>query len=133
MAMFTFWRIEGNDRLCYTILNYYHQPRNTVHMKRYHRRRRSRRRRSSLSASNWGPILALSGTVLGIIAVIALVIFVGLPKLLPLIGISYRAPFSPTPTPAPTPAPTPTPNPMELFDANLSLTEGRLSGFCRYF
>lgn len=92
-------------------------------MKRYHRRRRSRRRRSSLSASNWGPILALSGTVLGIIAVIALVIFVGLPKLLPLIGISYRAPFSPTPTPAPTPAPTATPNPMELFDANAAETE----------
>ena len=67
--------------------------------------------------------MALSGTVLGIIAVIALVIFVGLPKLLPLIGISYRAPFSPTPTPAPTPAPTPTPNPMELFDANAAETE----------
>ena len=36
-------------------------------MKRYSRRnrRRIRRRRSSLSASNWGPVLALTGTVLG--------------------------------------------------------------------
>ena len=86
-------------------------------MKRYSRRnrRRIRRRRSSLSASNWGPVLALTGTVLGVLAVIALVVFVALPKLLPLIGVEYRAPFAPTPTPAPTPVPTPTPHPMSYF------------------
>ena len=86
-------------------------------MKRYRRRnrRRIKRRRSSLSASNWGPVLALVGTVLGVLAAIALIVFVALPRLLPLIGIDYRAPFSPTPTPTPTPAPTPTPHPMSSF------------------
>ena len=88
-------------------------------MKRYSRRnrRRIKRRRSSLRASNWGPILALSGTVLGIIAVIALIVYVALPQLLPLVGVDYRAPFMPTPTPSPTPAPTPTPHPMSSFNA----------------
>ena len=86
-------------------------------MKRYRRRnrRRIKRRRSSLSASNWGPVLALVGTVIGVLAAIALIVFVALPRLLPLIGIDYRAPFSPTPTPTPTPAPTPTPHPMSSF------------------
>ena len=42
-------------------------------MKRYRRRnrRRIKRRRSSLSASNWGPVLALVGTVLGVLAAIS--------------------------------------------------------------
>lgn len=86
-------------------------------MKRYSRRnrRRIKRRRTSLSASNWGPVLALTGTVLGVLAAIALIVFVALPRLLPLIGVDYRAPFTPTPTPSPTPAPTPTPHPMTSF------------------
>ncbi|MBE5785883.1 MAG: hypothetical protein E7330_08865 [Clostridiales bacterium] len=87
-------------------------------MRRYRRRnrRRIRRRRTSLSASNWGPVLALLGTVLGIAAVICLIVFVALPRLLPLIGVDYNAPFMPTPTPSPTPKPTPTPHPMTTFD-----------------
>ncbi len=85
-------------------------------MKRYHRRRRGIRRRRSLKSTIWGPILALCATVLGIIGIIAAIVFVGLPKLLPLIGVEYRAPFAPTPSPSPTPVPTPTPNPMDLFD-----------------
>lgn len=99
--------------MCYNI---------AVMKSRYHKKR-SRRRRSSLSASNWGPVLALLGTVSGILALVALVIFVGLPKLLPLVGIDYRAPFAPTPSPTCTPAPTPTPNPMDLFDTASAETE----------
>ena len=85
-------------------------------MKRRYRRARPRRRRSRLKASNWGPLLALGGTILGILAVIALVIFVVLPKVLPLFGVDYRAPFSPTPTPVPTIRPTPTPRPIETAE-----------------
>lgn len=83
------------------------------------KRRRGRkryRRRHSLMASNWGPVLALLGTILGIAAVICAIIFIGLPKLLPLVGVNYNAPFSPTPTPVPTIRPTPTPNPMRSFN-----------------
>ncbi|MEG1547113.1 MAG: hypothetical protein RR232_04590 [Clostridia bacterium] len=80
---------------------------------KHNRRRIRRRRRRSLSASNWGPVLALSGTILGILALIALVLFVVLPRVMPLIGVEYNAPFMPTPTPSPTPKPLPTPNPME--------------------
>ncbi len=94
-------------------------------MKRHRRRRRSRikRRRSSLSASNWGPVLALLGTVLGVLAAIALIVFVALPRLLPLIGVDYNAPFAPTPTPSPTPKPTPTPHPMAAFDPSEAQNE----------
>lgn len=74
-------------------------------------------------ASNWGPVLALLGTVIGALALVALVVFVGLPKLLPLVGIEYRAPFAPTPSPSPTPRPTPTPNTMDLFNAAEAETE----------
>ena len=89
----------------------------TKYMKRHHRRRHTIRRRRSLKSTIWGPILALSATIIGVAGIIAAIVFVGLPRLLPLIGIDYRAPFAPTPTPSPTPRPTPTPNPMELFDA----------------
>lgn len=93
-------------------------------MKHKHsRRRRIGRRRRSLKATIWGPILAFSATVIGVIGIIAAIIFVALPRLLPLVGIDYRAPFAPTPTPSPTPRPTPTPNPMELFDAEAAETE----------
>lgn len=95
----------------------------TKYMKRHHRRRHTIRRRRSLKSTIWGPILALSATIIGIVGLIAAIVFVGLPRLLPLIGIDYRAPFAPTPTPSPTPRPTPTPNPMELFDAEAAETE----------
>ncbi len=93
-------------------------------MKRHYRRYRpKRRRRSRLSSSNWGPILALLGTVIGILGVAALVVFVALPKLLPLVGISYTAPFMPTPTPGPTAVPVATAYPMELFDPQSAQAE----------
>jgi len=92
-------------------------------MKARYRRRRNYRRRRSLSASNWGPVLAFLATVLGVAGAVALLIFVGLPKLLPLVGIDFRAPFAPTPTAAPTPRPTATPNPMDGFDAAEAETE----------
>lgn len=95
----------------------------TKYMKRHHRRRHTIRRRRSLKSTIWGPILALSATIIGVAGIIAAIVFVGLPRLLPLIGIDYRAPFAPTPTPSPTPRPTPTPNPMELFDAEGAETE----------
>lgn len=83
-------------------------------------RRRSKRnyhRRGGLGASNWGPVLSLLFTVIGICGVIALLVFVGLPKLLPLMGVDFNSPFAPVATPVSTPAPTPTPHPMEFFDA----------------
>ena len=95
----------------------------TIYMKRHHRRRHTIRRRRSLKSTIWGPILALSATIIGIVGIIAAIVFVGLPRLLPLVGIDYRAPFAPTPTPSPTPRPTPTPNPMDLFDAEGAETE----------
>lgn len=84
-------------------------------MKGRNRRKRNYRRSRRLSASNWGPVLALMGTVIGVLAVVALIVFVALPKLLPLVGIDYTAPFAPTPPPTPTPRPTPTPNVMDSF------------------
>lgn len=99
---------------CYAIIS---------HMRKRYRRRRNYRRKRSLSASNWGPVLALLASVIGVLGVIALIVFVGLPKLMPLIGIEYNAPFAPTPTPSPTPKPTPTPNPMDGFVASEAQTE----------
>lgn len=86
-------------------------------MKRRYRSATPRRRRKSLKASNWGPILALTGVVLAVLAFIALLLFVVLPKVLPLLGIDYKAPFSPTPTPVPTIMPTPMPRPIETADS----------------
>ena len=68
-------------------------------MKRRYRRARPHRRKSSIMASNWGPVLALSGSVLGILGAIALVVFVLLPVLMPLLGVSYTPPFTPRATP----------------------------------
>lgn len=79
--------------------------------KRY-KRSKLKRRRSKLSASNAGPILAFLMTILGVIAVAALVVFVALPQLLPLVGVEFNAPWKPTPTPAPTARPTATPHPI---------------------
>lgn len=62
----------------------------TKYMKRHHRRRHTIRRRRSLKSTIWGPILALSATIIGIVGLIAAIVFVGLPRLLPLIGIDYR-------------------------------------------
>ncbi len=85
-------------------------------MSRRRRRRRPGRRRMSLGASNAGPIMKLIAVIVAILAFAALVIFVALPNLLPLLGIDYNAPFVPTPTPAPTARPTPTPHPVATSD-----------------
>jgi len=85
-------------------------------MKRRHRRAKRYRRRSSLKSRAWGPLVILGGIILGILAAAALIIFVALPKVLPLFGVDYSAPFAPTPTPVPTPRPTPTPRPIEMID-----------------
>ncbi len=84
-------------------------------MKQHRSRKRTYRRRSRFRASNWFPFLMLIASVLSVLALIGLVLFVALPKLLPLLGIEYRAPFAPSPTPSPTAPPTPTPNPMSSF------------------
>lgn len=74
------------------------------------------KRRRSFRSSNWAPVLQLFGTLLGIAGFAAFMIFYALPKLLPLVGIDYVPPFSPTPTPVATPAPTPTPHPIATAD-----------------
>jgi len=84
--------------------------------RKYNRPSRPRKRRSKLKASNAGPVLALSATILGILGTIALLLFVVLPKVLPLVGISMTLPWMPTPTPVPTAAPTPTPHPVASAD-----------------
>ncbi|HMM31090.1 MAG TPA: hypothetical protein PKB13_04835 [Clostridia bacterium] len=85
-------------------------------MKQHRGRKRTHRRRSRFRASNWFPFIMLLLSVAAVLGIAALVVFVGLPKVLPFFGVEYRAPFAPTPSPSPTPAPTPTPNPMDSFD-----------------
>ncbi|OQB20548.1 MAG: hypothetical protein BWY11_02304 [Firmicutes bacterium ADurb.Bin182] len=81
-------------------------------MKRRYKRVKPRRiRKTSFKASNWAPVLALLATIIAILGVLALIVFVGLPYFLPMIGIEYRV--TPTPSPSPTPRPTPTPRPIE--------------------
>ena len=101
-------------------------------MKHNRNRRRTRRRRSNLRASNWFPFMMLFLSVFGVLSIIALVVFVGLPKVLPLVGIEYRAPFMPTPSPSPTPRPTPTPNPMDSFDPVEAQSEVIFEGSTSY-
>jgi len=103
-------------------------------MKRRYRpvKRYKKRYLHRLRASNAGPILALSGTILGILAVIALVIYVVLPYTLPLVGVKYRAPLMPTPTPAPTARPTATPIPLSTANLDSVQTEIVLSGYEEY-
>lgn len=101
-------------------------------MKHNRNRRRTRRRRSNLRASNWFPIMMLLLSVLGVLSVAALVVFVGLPKVLPLIGVEYHAPFMPTPSPSPTPKPTPTPDPMDSFDPVEAQSEVIFDGSTSY-
>ncbi len=84
-------------------------------MRRRFKKINYRRRHRSLNSSNLGPILKLSAVVLLVLIALFAIIFVALPKLLPLVGIEYNSPLFPTPTPEPTPEPTPTPHPIEAY------------------
>ena len=100
--------------------------------RRYKPAKRYKKRRRSLQASNAGPILALFGTIMGVLAIIALVVYVVLPYTLPLVGVTYRAPLLPTPTPAPTARPTATPIPLSTANLDAVQTEIVLSGYDDY-
>lgn len=91
-------------------------------MRRYKIKRYKRRR--SFRSSKWAPLFSLAITVIGVAGLAVFIIFYALPKLLPIIGIDYVAPFSPTPTPAPTPVPTPSPHP--IVDADLDELQNEL-------
>lgn len=99
--------------------------------RRYRTYKRPHRRRS-LSASNWGPFVALAATILGIAGLICLIVFVGLPKLLPLLGVEYRGFGAPTPTPQTILSTTPTPDPMEVFDPVSASREVVFDGYTEY-
>ncbi len=95
--------------------------------------RGSRRRRSSkIRSGNLGPILALLGTILGIVGVVCLFIFVALPRLLSLVGIEYKGFGSPTPAPQTIVKPSPTPHPMDAFDASSAANEVVFDGYMDY-
>lgn len=101
-------------------------------MPKREKRYKIKRKRTSLKATNAGPILAFSATVAAILGVIALIVFVGLPALLPKIGIDYNPPWQPTPTPRPTARPTPTPHPAAVTDPVDLQHEVLLSGYTGY-
>lgn len=100
--------------------------------RRYNKRSRGIHRRRSLKSTNAGPILKLIGVIVAALAVLALIVFVAVPRLLPLLGIDYNMPWEPTPTPTPTPAPTPTPHPVSVVDPVDLQTEVVLSGHTGY-
>lgn len=100
--------------------------------RRRYKRAKRRRRRRSLSASNWGPILKLLAVILGFLALLYLVLYVAVPKVADIIGIEYRAPFTPEATPAPTPRPTPTPHPMKTYDFAANSAELVFDGSSNY-
>jgi len=101
-------------------------------MRRREKRFKLKRKRTRLSASNAGPVLALSATVIGILGVIALIVFVALPALLPKLGVDYNPPWQPTPTPMPTARPTPTPHPVTATRAADLQHEVVLTGYDEY-
>lgn len=95
--------------------------------------RRGRRRRStSVRMDNLGPIMALIGSILGVVGVVCLIVFVALPRFLPLIGIEYRGFGSPTPSPQTISRPSATPHPMDSFDAATSANEVVFDGYMEY-
>ncbi|MBQ2517234.1 MAG: hypothetical protein II536_00240, partial [Clostridia bacterium] len=120
-------------------------------MKKRFRRKRYKGRRSSLSASNWGPIVKLLLTVVGTLAglaLLALAVMVVLEAVfhidtpLPPDGIVAKAAklFShgddvlvTSPTPYYTPEPTPTPHPMDEYDAEGSEREVVIPADMQYY
>lgn len=59
-------------------------------MGRKYRTKVPRKRLRKLNRSNAGPVFALIGIIMGILAIAALIVFVALPFLLPKLGIDYR-------------------------------------------
>jgi len=100
--------------------------------RRRFKRAKRRRRRRSLSASNWGPIIKLTAVILGFLALLYVILYIAVPKAAELIGIDYRAPFTPEATPAPTPKPTPTPHPMKTYDFAANSQELVFDGSSNY-
>lgn len=100
--------------------------------KRRFKRAKRRRRRRSLSASNWGPIIKLVAVILGFLALLYVILYVAVPKVADIIGIDYRAPFTPEATPSPTPVPTPTPHPMKTYDFSANTQELVFDGSSSY-
>ncbi len=101
-------------------------------MPRHDRRTRIRRRRTSIKATNAGPILALSATILGILGLISLLIFVVLPYIFPIIGLDFNLPWQPTPTPEPSAKPLPTPHPITRVEPSDIQHEVVLTGYDEY-
>lgn len=95
-------------------------------------KRGRRRRSSSVRMDNLGPILSLLGAVLGVVAVISLVVFVVLPRVLPLLGIDYKGFGSPSPSPQTISRPSATPHPMDSFDAPSAANEVVFDGYLDY-
>ncbi len=93
---------------------------------------RKYRRRRSISASNWGPVLLLTGAILAALAVIGVILYILIPKAAEFIGWDYRAPFVPEPTPAPTPVPTPTPHPIVYYNFSTNTQEVVFDGSSDY-
>lgn len=99
---------------------------------KWRRKRRRRRRSSRISTSNWGPVLALLGTLLGIAGLVCLFVFVALPRLMEFIGVEYSGPGVPSPSPAASAQPTPSPHPMEVFDPASAANEVVFDGYIDY-
>lgn len=119
-------------------------------MKKRFRRKRYSRRRSSLSASNWGPVVKLLLCVLGILlgaALLTLTVFVVLEAVfhvdtpLPPDGIVARAAklftdddiLVVTPTPYVSPEPTATPHPMSDYNPREAEKEVLLPSELQYY
>lgn len=119
-------------------------------LKNRFRRKRYKRRRTSLSASNWGPVVKLLLFVFGILAAAA---FLTLLVMLVLEGVFHiDTPLPPdgivakvvkvfskddilvtTPTPYYTPEPTPTPHPMSSFSPEDNEKEVLLPAELQYY
>lgn len=101
-------------------------------MRRRYKPPKQYRKRFSLKTSEWGPFIKLGLVVLAVLLFIAFLLYIVFPRLMPIVGIKYRAPFVPTPTPMPTAEPTPTPHPMASFDIEQEREEVMFSDYNSY-
>lgn len=101
-------------------------------MRRRYKPPKQYRKRFSFKTSKWGPYIQVGLIGLAVVLFFVLLLYVLFPKLLPLVGIKYRAPFVPTPTPVPTAPPTPSPHPMTGFDVLEQQQEVMFSDYTSY-